>query len=295
MSGEICKDGVYPRRTVEDFYGRASGERPISITLNISLSSLTNMTDHRNSAQRILTLIRKALQQSDQMGTAQVWAETLGLDSKIAAADPHEVQKKLGLIRVEIDLTKALMEGTQFSKHLYEPYLDRVKNVVSVHNLSVPWASYKGSLQADALLALDYCAEILPSEPPISMEELQDVLNTVVKLRNEIEALSLSPGIREFLLRQLEIMETGILDYPISGSGAIGKAFREGYVDIVSTNSTVETSNDEEGYSKVLSGWRKFSKSAGEVVTLDRFAIAFTTRLEQIKVGTVELLDKLTG
>jgi hypothetical protein len=74
------------------------------------------MTDHINSAQRILTLIRKALQQSDKETTVQVWAETLGLDAKIAAVDPHEVQKKLGLIRTEVDLTKARMKGTQFSR-----------------------------------------------------------------------------------------------------------------------------------------------------------------------------------
>jgi hypothetical protein len=123
------------------------------------------------------------------------------------------------------------------------------------------------------------------------MEELQDVLDTILKFRNEIEILSLSPGIREFLLRQLEIIETGIRDYPISGSGAISKAFKEGYADIVATNSTVETPNDEEGHSKIMTAWRKFSKGAGEIVKLDRFAITFTTRLEQIKVGAVDLLD----
>lgn len=253
------------------------------------------MTEHRNSAQRLLVLINAALQQAENKTTVEIWAEVLGLDSQRTITDPHNVQEKLGLVRKEIDQTRALMEGTPYSKHLYAPYLDRIQNVVSVPNPAAPWAQYRGNLQADTILALGWCSETLAPEPHISMEELQEVLDTVLKLRMELNGLTLSPGIREFLLRQLEIIETGIRDYPIRGSAALNKAVHDGFTNIVSASVTPSTTSDNEGYSKVGKAWQKFREGAAEFVNMDKFATAFIARWEQLQIGAVQLLDKLTS
>jgi hypothetical protein len=127
------------------------------------------------------------------------------------------------------------------------------------------------------------------------MEELQEVLDTVFKLRTELNDLTLSPGIREFLLRQLEIIETGIRDYPIRGSSALIKTVHDGFTDVVSTSVKPLTPDDSEGYSKVGEVWQKISNGAGECLKMDKFATMFIGRWEQLQVGGVQLLDKLTS
>ena len=127
------------------------------------------------------------------------------------------------------------------------------------------------------------------------MEELQEVLDTVIKLRTELNGLTLSPGIREFLLRQLEIIETGIRDYPIRGSSAMDKTIRDGFTDVVSASVTPSTPSDCEGYSIVGRAWQKLRSGAGEFVKMDKFATTFIGRWEQLQVGGAQLLEKLTS
>ncbi|PTR15073.1 hypothetical protein C8R31_104100 [Nitrosospira sp. Nsp2] len=239
--------------------------------------------EQNNSAKRLLILMKKVLEKSDQISTVQVWAQVLGLDPAAALEDPHDVLEKLGLVRIEINRARTLMGETQFSPELYMPYLDRVRNVVTVANISAPWSNYKGNIQPDTLLALAYCSEILKPEPPISLAELQDVLDMLLKLRAEIETASYSPGVKDFLMRQLGIIEAGIRDYPISGVGSIKNAFRSGFTDMGSHSDPLEDPKDKEGYSKVIRAWQRFREGTKAFVETDKFAIALMNRIEQAK------------
>lgn len=250
------------------------------------------MEEHTNSARRLLVLVKKALKQSEQMATVQVWANVLGLDSKAAMTDPHDVQEKLGLIRLEVNYARTLMAETPFSAELYEQYLEKVKNVVTVPNITAPWSSYRGNLQADTILALGYCSEILVPEPIVSMDELQDVLDALLKVKSEIETLSPSPAVKQFLFRQLSIIETAIRDYPISGSRSLQKAFHTAHADIVSTSCIIEEPKDKEAYSKLEGIWHKFGKGTNTFVALDKFATAFMKRIDQGQSFLLDLLSK---
>lgn len=241
------------------------------------------MDNRRNSAQRLLEIIEQVLLKNGEAVTAQVWAEVFGLDGKLAIGDPHEVWEKLRLVRIEINAIPVLMAQTTIPERLYLPYLDQLKLVVSSPNISVPWKNYRGNISAEARLALDFCANLIPSEPLISKDELQTVLDLVVRLRAEIEALSFSPGVQEFLLRQLVIIQTGVLDYPISGISAIKTAIKQGFMDTPPdvSSPTDEEAKDMEGSSKVGRAWKVFHNVAKGSVDTDRFLTACVTRLEQ--------------
>lgn len=230
------------------------------------------MNEFANPAKRLSRLIELVVQEQDAAATSAVWAKALGLDQTMAQNDPHEVQAKLTVLRQEVDLTAKLMADTPFSKDLYEPYLSRVRATISVGNISAQWSNYKHYLQVDTRLALKYCAEILPSEPEISIEELQTVLDSVHRLRQEIEQSALAPAVREFLLNQLAIIEKGIHEYPIRGGTAIKKAFEEGFADCVSHVEIIRTEANQAENSKVGKIWSDLKSAGKEFVEADRIA-----------------------
>lgn len=245
------------------------------------------MNEFANPAQRLSRLIEQVAPQHEGLTIAAVWAEAFGLDPQNIEADPHDVLAKLMLLRKEIDLAEKLMSETTFSKALYEPYFRRVRSSVSVANISAAWGNYKTNLQADTRLALKYCAEILPTEPEISMEELQSVLDSVHRLREEVDQSELAQAVREFLLSQLAIIEKAIHDYPIRGGVAIKKAFKDGFTDCVAHADNVSAEGSEAEISKIGEIWSAF-KSAGK-------GIVETDRITSSLVGLAEKGQNLLG
>ena len=239
------------------------------------------MNEFANPAKRLSRLIEDVVQKQDSTSTAAVWAEALGLDPTLAQSDPHEVQAKLTVLRQEVDLTAKLMADIAFSRDLYEPYLDRVRSTISVGNISANGGNYKHYLQVDTRLALKYCAEILPAEPEISMEELQTVLDSVHRLRREIEQSELAPAVREFLLNQLAIIEKGIQDYPIRGGSAIKEAFKHGFAECVSHSDIVQAKENQAETSKVGKIWSDFKSAGKEFVEADRIATSLISWIER--------------
>lgn len=248
------------------------------------------MNEFANPAKRLSRLIEVVVQKQDSTPTSVVWAEALGLDPTLSQNDPHEVQAKLTVLRQEVDLTAKLMTDTPFSIDLYDPYLSRVRSTISVGNISAPWSHYKPNLQADTRLALKYCAEILPAEPEVSTEELQTVLDSVHRLRQEIEQSELAPAVREFLLNQLAIIEKGIQDYPIRGGSAIKDAFKQGFADFGSHCDVVKTDQDEMATSRVVKVWSAFKTVGKEIVEADRIASAYVALIDKGQHATKALL-----
>jgi len=190
------------------------------------------LTDFSNSGKRILNLVQKAQQQQNDISTAEAWANVLGLDSKIAKSDPHEVNQQLVLIRHELDLLEQTMRDTGFSDVLYSPYIRKVRVTVTPNNISASWSSYKTQLNGETVLALRYCAEILEDEPTANFEELESLLSKLSEFKAHLDTSSMNGATYQFVISQIGIMEMAIRNYPIAGGAAIRKAFSEGFADL---------------------------------------------------------------
>jgi len=230
------------------------------------------MNEYSNPAKRILRLVEQIAHKPEGTPSAVIWAEAFGLDTKQAEHDPHEVLSKLMLLREEIDLAEKLMADTQFSKGLYEPYFKRVRSTISFNNISASWGNFKKNLQADTQLALRYCSEILPPESEVSINELQNVLDAAHRLREEIEQSELTPVVRDFLLKQLAIIEKGIQDYPIRGGLSIKSAFKEGFADCIARADAFPTETNQAEISKIGKVWGALRSAGKEFVEADRIA-----------------------
>lgn len=255
------------------------------------------MKDLTNPAKRILNLAQEVKGKQENTPMSEVWGEVFGLDIKLVKKEPHLVYEKLRFLRSELDLLEDLMNETQFSISLYEPYIQRVRNTISVVNLTAAWGNYKNNLKEDTILALKYCSEIISSEPSVDPKELEEILSTILKLKQEIEDSALSSGMYKFLINQLTIIENAIQNYPITGGTAIRKAFSEGFTDLATHADNISTANeaDKNSASKVAAVWGAMKSAGKEFVEADRIANAYIGLIEKGQAASEAVIGLLNG
>jgi hypothetical protein len=186
-----------------------------------------------NPAKRLHALIEPVLAMHNDTNTLEAWAHCFGLDSSHVHNDPHEVTDRLKLLRTEIKLVRSLMQSTSFSADLYENALVAVTHITSVSNLSAPWGHLKGHVSSENLLAIRWCAQAIASEAGLTRAELGRILDSIAEFRTAIEQDNLPSHIRDFVLRQIAVLERGISQYPIRGPQAVRDAVREARVDVL--------------------------------------------------------------
>lgn len=226
-------------------------------------------------------MVELAKSKPDSHPASMVWASVLGLDADRAPDDPHEVTARLQQIRREIDILEAAMRGTTFSSGLYAPYLENVRRMVSVPNISAGWSQYVHFGNAETLLALRYCAEILESEEAISHEDMQALLDEIHQFRTDITERDISAAAKEFLLHQLAIMEEGIQGYPIQGGRIIKDAFKRGVGDAVTVEESVMHEAGTEQISRLKKLWKGLQAGTKGVADLEKLASNIVSLLEK--------------
>jgi len=252
------------------------------------------LTDFSNSGKRILNLVQKAQQQQDKISTAEAWANVLGLDSKIAKSDAHEVNQQLVLIRHELDLLEQTMRDSGFSDVLYSPYIRRIRATVTPNNIGAGWNSYKPQLNGETILALRYCAEILEDDPTANFEELEALLSELTEFRSHLDASSMKGATYQFVISQIGIMEMAIRNYPIAGGAAIRKAFSEGFADLNAKAEDLVKEEETEATSRVGGFWQEFKSAGSKFVEADRIANAYIgiiNKGQSLAEGAIALLS----
>jgi hypothetical protein len=255
------------------------------------------MENLNNPAKRVLHLVNQVKTKKDNIPMSVAWGEVFGLDTELVKRDPHEVYDKLMLVRKEIELVEGLMKQTSFSNNLYQPYLDRVKSTISLTNVSATWNNYKNKLSTDTILALGYCSEILEDEDAVDKEELEAILNSIQTLRQDIENSSISSGMHDFLMSQLDIIESAIQSYPIVGGAALKKAFSEGFTDLASRVDDISegAENGHEEASKVAKVWGNLKTASKGIAEADKMANALLGLYEKGQNAAEPLLNLLSG
>ncbi len=241
------------------------------------------MQDLTNPAKRVLNLVQQVKSQSDQQPMSEAWGKVFGLKIELVKEDPHQVYEKLRFLRSELDLFEERMQETEFSNSLYEPYIQRVRNTISVNNLAASWSNYKHNLTSDTVLALKYCAEIIPSEPSVDQKEFERILSAINDLKQEIANGNLSRGMYKILISQITIIENAIQSYPVIGGVAIKKAFSEGFADLVENAESISSTNetDKSTASKIAKIWNSMKEAGNEFVETDRIASAYVGLIEK--------------
>lgn len=245
-----------------------------------------------NSATRLINILSKARESPDNTSTQHVWADTFGIQNK----DIDQVYQRLSLFRYELDLVEKKMVETNFSKNLYKPYLQQIRNVISPDNLAATWSSYRTKIDETNMLALRYCSEIIDSEPTADFNELERVLSELIKFRESLEKNKIDGIIYDFVMNQIDNIQQAINCYPIQGKNSIKKAYRNLLVDFTEKEEdlkTHENTNEEKQLIKQLGDFlRRFNKAAETIIKTDNNIKGILNTVKQ-KIELIHPLTKL--
>ncbi len=248
-----------------------------------------------NSARRILNILNKLPNAASNDTAFIAWSRALDTVENISQQDIHELQRKLGLLKKELDLLQNSMSLTTFSGSLYLPYIKRISETVSIANLDSAWANYANQLGPEVMLCMRYCSEILPSDPNVKFEELEELLSKIKSFRQEINNSSLPNFTCQFVNSQIDIIENAILDFPIKGGIAVKQAFAEGFSDLSDKADSLAEDEVIAVTSKIGGYWKDLKKAGDEFVIADRVANAYLGLIDKGESLANSIISCLPG
>lgn len=205
------------------------------------------MAKRFNSASRIYSVLMKLdANKYQRIQPVDFWAEILGVMQENSSRKAAEVTNKLNMLHDELDLVKTAMEETDFSEYLYNDALKNLEQVISVLYLQTNWQSVAQFLKPEALLALNFCSEILPDETQqFNQSDIDELVNLLEALKQELNASQLPEKLVKLIQKHIAIIEQAIVDYQIQGYRAVENAVTLMTGDIVTQGQMIKANNDK--------------------------------------------------
>lgn len=226
-----------------------------------------------NSAARILAIYEQVIGYPDRSGAQflHLWIHVF----KLSENDEDEATAALMAFRAEIELAKTKLIEQGVPEPLFYESFARIKGIASATLLNQEWASHKRNLPSDVLLGLQWAAWALPKEEDeLSAEELASLISDLESLQESIEASNLSMYVKDFVLRQIDLIRTALRQYCISGISPVETALETTY-GAIRRNSPALTKQVE-------------NSSTEDKMLLKRFETVLTKTAE-----TAEKIDKV--
>jgi hypothetical protein len=186
------------------------------------------MSEHINSASRILNIIQLAKKIGENRSILDVWAEVFRVDGERATTRALMVTNHLNKLHDEITLLhQQLLKQDKISSNRYENEIPKLEDAVSTYNLSQTWAVAAQYLTERTITSLEFLSELLPTEEKLIPEEN---LNALLKLLDELEMLlrtsDLDAGLVATIQRQVETIKVAINNYGVNTSYFYNLQFR---------------------------------------------------------------------
>ncbi len=181
-----------------------------------------------NSASRILAIYERVMAHAEGNGVQflQLWIHVFQLSEN----NEDDATAALMAFRSEIELAKTKLIENGVPEELFRDCLARIKGITSTTLLNQDWASHKRGLPPDVLLGLKWSAWALPKEEDeLSPDELASLIAELDTLQESIAISSLSAYVKEFVLRQIDLIRTSLRQYRIGGIAPVEAALEATY------------------------------------------------------------------
>lgn len=181
-----------------------------------------------NSASRILAIYEQVMTHSDSNGVQflQLWIHVF----KLSENNEDEATAALIVFRGEVELAKTKLIEHEVPEELFRDSFARIKGITSATLLNQEWASHKRGLPPDVLLGLKWAAWALPKEEDeLSTEELASLIADLESLQESITTSNLSAYVKDFVLRQIDLIRTALRQYRIGGIAPVEAALEATY------------------------------------------------------------------
>lgn len=231
------------------------------------------MSDHINSASRLVALLRPLANASENSKTIDVWAQAFGLKDQGSVRQIALIAECLNLLYREVDVVRSQMGRSEFSNQLYAPALERVERALSILHLHTTWNNARQYLTPDVFVALSFCVEIMPDEESvIDPKELAEIKRLVDDLSSALSAAQLPERIKRLIEHHIDLIHKALAEYKIIGAKAFRDAGRIAIGELVEVRDSVKESMQDPAITKLGKVWGKVNEMADFAIKADRVA-----------------------
>ena len=220
------------------------------------------MPKNINSASRLIKVLEQAHIHADNTQSLEAWAAIF----KVTETHPFKRAIAVGEIihamHRELDFAASGLAKKDFSTGLYEQAFSRIGNALSPMLLPSQWNSVKQYLTPDTLVALAFCAEILPNEESeISIEEIETIKGKLEDLRATLSNEALPIRLRTLIVHHIELIEQALAEYPIAGAKAFREAGRTALGEMIEAKDDISVVKGDPAVSALGSLWDSVNKA----------------------------------
>lgn len=173
-----------------------------------------------NPASRILAIYDKAMGFPEAPGVTilKLWGSVFGIADEANHTHEDEITAALMALRGEVDLACARLAEIGCPERLYVGYFNRVRNLASATLLPQDWSSHRRGLQSDIRLSLEWASWSLPKEEEqLPDDDLAALIAELDAIEQFLTNIDLSPKLRIFISRQIDLIRSALRHYNISG------------------------------------------------------------------------------
>ena len=221
------------------------------------------MSEQANAAHRLESILRNAVRLPEATSTVEVWTQVFSITGPDAQTTAVKVVHMIGLLRQQTNEIRLKMHDTPIKPQRYEPSLNHVLEALDIQTLSSSWQQRKRYLTPEVLSSVSWCADTLPNEEELieqgSLGELKEELQ---RFRATVNEGSLPDYAKSFVLRQIEIIEQAVHEYPVIGAKAFRRASVECFFDLSENQDVYAKHSDEQEMSKLREFWGRVQNMA---------------------------------
>lgn len=192
------------------------------------------MTNHYNSASRLLGLIDAMLAKGDNMLTLSCWAEIFGVADSRSHTLAYLVSERLVVVHQEIDLMERLLvENGSLGPDLYAEPIMFARQSFSPFMLSTANNQTKAWLRDSVRTPFRYMVPSLLSDShEFESADLLELNKLIAALQEVITSSTLPPPLLQIVRDHIALLLRAMANYPIQGPRALSEALRQMAVEI---------------------------------------------------------------
>lgn len=229
------------------------------------------MPQNRNSASRLYAFLKSLPGHAENTQILSAWASALQIKESDTSREARLVTERLAALSKELDLIREGMRHADFSAHLYTKALTAFDTAFSPMYLSSTWNHVRQQLKPEHMLALQFCAEILPDEedeiPQADLDEITSLLAELDELVANSDGLPVQ--LRKLIENQVKEVKVALASYTIAGAKVLREAVRSSYGELVEAKEVIAKHRDSPEVSKLAEVWSKVNLAADTALKID--------------------------
>ncbi|SUD80245.1 hypothetical protein [Pseudomonas putida] len=183
------------------------------------------MGQANNPAGELLQLMKKILEQADDLPMAQVWAVCFGCKSTNSGEIVQGIMRAIELTEEGRQATKSFVQG---DPSIYLAPFDNIEQFLHNHGFNGKVSSYRPFLNAATITALSFVDHMLSqeysSEHPGAMKNVREFIQALDELLEECLSSDISSGLKELFTHHLETLRQALYEYRLGGEAKLHAA-----------------------------------------------------------------------